>query len=60
MGLVFERIFARKRLHCYKIAHWRLMMGTKSNFGRMLGAERSLYALLSPSFMKQLLLKGQR
>ena len=35
-------------------------MGAKSDFGRMFGAERPLFALLSLSFMKWLALKGLR
>ena len=60
MGSVFGRIFAKKRHNCCKTACWRLVIGAKSDFWRMFGVERSLYALLFPPFMKQLGLKGQR
>ena len=50
----------KKQCHCCKIARLRLAMGTKSGFERMFGVERPLYVLLSPPFMKWLVLKGQK
>ena len=60
MRSVSGRIFAKKGFICGRIARLRLEMGAKSDFGRMFGAERPLYALLFLPFMKWPALKGLR
>ena len=60
MRSMYGRIFAKKRCSCWKTARLRLATGAKLDFGMMFGVEKPIFALLSPSCMKWLVLKGLR